>query len=139
MRFTIFFLLICLHMPVFARDNGAVTIEVGGKSLITYQAAPLENPKGNDKNPAEQFKGSNFIHPLKTPSGFSVTSIQPADHLHHFGLWWPWKHIQIGERIINCWEMQAGEGIVQAKSFKPIKNGLMVMQNLIISGMTIYP
>ena len=37
--------------------------------LMKYQDAPLENPKGGEK-----FKVSNFIHPLKTPSGFTVTA-----------------------------------------------------------------
>ena len=74
-------------------------MEVGGKKRVFYQAEPLSNPRGGDR-----FKGSNFVHPLKTPSGFVVTDAQPEDHLHHFGLWWPWKYIQVSERCCagNC-------------------------------------
>jgi hypothetical protein len=65
-------------------DDGKLYVKVDDKELITYQAKPMKDPRGG-----EGFKGSNFIHPLKTPAGFIVTDIQPEDHYHHFGLWWP--------------------------------------------------
>ena len=56
-------------------------IRQGQVEQLGYQAQPLGEPVGGDK-----FKASNFIHPLKTPLGFTVTQAQPEDHLHHFGL-----------------------------------------------------
>jgi hypothetical protein len=103
-----------------ASAESQVTIPVGDEALVTYQAAPLEDPVGG-----EQFKGSNFIHPLKTPSGFVVTDSQPKDHAHHFGLWWPWKFIEHDGRKILCWELQRGEGIVRAESHETTENGLI--------------
>jgi sialate O-acetylesterase len=97
-----------------------VTIPVEGKNLVTYQAGPLVEPVGGDA-----FNGSNFIHPLKTPSGFIVTDSQPKDHPHHFGLWWPWKYIEFEGRKILCWELQKGDGIVQAKGNESTSNGLI--------------
>jgi len=94
----------------FAADEGQLVVKVDGRELITYQQAPMTAPKGGDK-----FKGSNFLHPLKTPSGFVVTDLQPGDHLHHLGLWWPWKHVEVDGRKILCWEMQSGDGIIQAQ------------------------
>ena len=87
-----------------------LTVKHGRTKILTYQAKPMRKPVGGD-----EFKGSNFIHPLKTPSGFTLTDLQPADHLHHFGLWWPWKFVKLGERKILCWELQKGDGIIQAK------------------------
>ena len=78
--------------------------------LVTYQKAPLTDPAGGD-----MFKGSDFFHPLKTPSGFIVTELQPEDHLHHFGLWWPWKYVMVNGRKVLFWEPQRGEGIVEAQ------------------------
>ncbi len=103
--------------PLMASDR--VAIKVSDKELISYQATPLVTPKGGDA-----FQGSHFIHPLKTPSGFIVTDCQPDDHKHHFGLWWPWKFIQTGDRKINCWELQQGDGLIQATENTQIKNGL---------------
>lgn len=100
---------ICLSIN-YAIANETLSVKVDGKDLIIYQAQPMTSPKGGDK-----FSGSNFIHPLKTPSGFVVTDLQPNDHLHHFGLWWPWKYVVTEGRKVLCWELQQGEGIVEAK------------------------
>ncbi len=96
-----------------------VGIAVDGQERVFYQAEPLVHPRGG-----ERFKGSNFIHPLQTPSGFVVTDCQPADHPHHFGLWWPWKYIKIDSRKILCWELQQGDGLIRAVRYEPITQGL---------------
>ncbi len=111
-------LLVALSGNLFGHDQ--VSLLVDDQELIVYQAAPLANPKGGD-----QFKGSNFIHPLKTPSGFTVTDSQPGDHPHHFGLWWPWKFIELEGRKILCWELQKGDGIVEAKEHQMTDEGLI--------------
>jgi hypothetical protein len=68
------------------KTNGSLVVSKGENALVEYRIEPIKNPAGGST-----FKGSNFIHPLKTPSGFCVTDSQPNDHPHHFGLWWPWK------------------------------------------------
>ncbi|MDD2598750.1 MAG: PmoA family protein [Kiritimatiellae bacterium] len=95
-----------------------LVVQVDGKDLITYQAQPMSAPKGGDK-----FKASDFIHPLKTPAGFTVTGIQPDDHLHHLGLWWPWKHVEVDGRKVLCWELQKGDGVVQAQGAQKTPDG----------------
>ena len=100
-------------------DDGTVMLDVGGNALVSYQSAPMVNPPNGDK-----FKGSNFFHPLKTPSGFVVTDSHPGDHPHHFGLWWPWKYVETGGRKVLCWELQKGDGIIEAKESALTKNGL---------------
>jgi len=100
--------------------HNRVSIPVEGKDLVDYQTAPILEPRGG-----AAFKGSNFIHPLKTPAGFTVTDSQPGDHLHHFGLWWPWKYIEHAGRKILCWELQNGDGLVEAQSYESTPNGLL--------------
>lgn len=85
---------------------------------FAWQARPLSAPKGGEK-----FAGSAFLHPLRTPSGFEWTTIQPADHLHHFGLWWPWKYIEVDGAKYNCWEIQEGQGAHVARCAKSLSNG----------------
>lgn len=116
--FSIIIYAVCFPASVTQADDEKLIVKVDGKELITYQAKPMLNPKGGDK-----FHGSNFIHPLKTPSGFVVTDLQPSDHLHHFGLWWPWKYIEVDGRKILCWELQKGDGIVQAQGGKLTADG----------------
>lgn len=112
---------------VAAADAGAVwstresagrleVIDPAGKLVFGWQSGPLANPKGGAK-----FAGSAFLHPLTTPAGFEVTAIQPPDHLHHFGLWWPWKFLQVDGRKLNGWEIQDGQARHLARSAKVVR------------------
>ena len=94
---------------------GKIEASQGGAPLLTWQAKPLENPVGGAK-----FAGSAFLHPMRTPAGFEWTSAQPADHKHHFGLWWPWKFIEVEGTQYNTWEIQEGQGAHVARSFKKL-------------------
>lgn len=100
----------------FQKAEGRVEALHGDTVIFGWQEKPLTNPKGGEK-----FAGSAFVHPLRTPSGFEVTNIQPADHLHHFGIWWPWKYIEVGGQKYNCWEIQEGQGAHIATTVKTIR------------------
>jgi hypothetical protein len=89
----------------------------GDKLMLAWQVEPLAEPKGGGK-----FAASAFIHPLCTPDGFACTNIQPSDHLHHLGIWWPWKHVEVDGKKSNTWEMQEGQGAHVARSVKPLAN-----------------
>lgn len=91
--------------------DGTLEARLGETALASWQAKPLANSKGGEK-----FAASAFLHQLKTPSGFEWCAIQPADHLHHFGLWWPWKYIETGGEKFNTWEIQEGQGAHRAAS-----------------------
>jgi hypothetical protein len=86
-------------------DQGRIEIRDNGKLVFGWQSAPIKTPRGGP-----EFAGSAFIHPLCTPSGFKLTDIQPSDHLHHFGVWWPWKHVSVDGKKFNTWELQKKEG-----------------------------
>ncbi len=96
--------------------DGRVEAVRGEEVIFGWQAKPLLNATGGEK-----FAGSAFVHPLRTPSGFECTLIQPGDHLHHFGLWWPWKYIEVGGQKYNCWEIQEGQGAQIATAVKAIQ------------------
>jgi hypothetical protein len=97
--------------------EAAVELQQGGNQIFAWQHEPLSAPIGGDK-----FAASAFIHPLRTPSGFECTTIQPSDHLHHLGLWWPWKFIEVEGKKFNCWEIQEGQGAHVARSVKNLSN-----------------
>jgi hypothetical protein len=90
---------------VAAERAGRIEVHDGGRLVLAWQVAPLANPAGGDR-----FHASAFLHPLCTPGGFGLTQIQPADHLHHFGVWWPWKFLEVDGRRHNTWELQQNEG-----------------------------
>lgn len=81
------------------------------RELLRYQVTPMTNPTGG-----ERFAGSAFIHPLNTPAGFNLTNANAGSHhLHHFGLWWPWKYVAVDGRRFNSWELQQGQGMVRGR------------------------
>ncbi len=101
-----------------AEQDGRIEANFGKSLMLAWQKQPLANPAGGEK-----FAGSAFLHPLRTPSGFEWTTIQPKDHLHHFGLWWPWKFIEVEGTKFNCWEIQENQGAHVARSAKTLTNG----------------
>ena len=44
--------------------------------------------------------GKPYMHPLRTPSGLTLTDVRPSDHPWHKGLWFSWKFLNGA----NCWE-----------------------------------
>ena len=98
-------------------NDSRVEVRSGDATLFGWQAKPLSQPVGGEK-----FATSAFIHPLRTPSGFECTTIQPSDHLHHLGVWWPWKFIEVDGARHNCWEIQEGQGGNVAKAVKRIES-----------------
>jgi len=98
--------------------EGAVTAKHGDTQQLTWQMDPLGHPSGSDA-----FLPSAFLHPLRTPAGFEWTQAFPGDHIHHLGVWWPWKHIVVDGETYNCWELQHGQGAHHAVSAKEITSG----------------
>ena len=101
-----------------AVKDGRVEAKLGERLIMAWQSKPLANARGGDK-----FQGSAFLHPLCTPAGFQWTESQPADHMHHFGLWWPWKFNEVDGARYNCWEIQEGQGALVARSVTALAGG----------------
>ncbi|WP_194778523.1 DUF6807 domain-containing protein [Pararhodonellum marinum] len=76
--------------------------------LLTYQKAVAQVPDGVK----EEFSKSGFIHPLNSPSGQTLTRIQPPDHYHHYGIWGPWTKTTIEGRAVDFWNLGDGTGRV---------------------------
>ena len=89
----------------------------GDNLIFGWQKEPLANPAGGKK-----FAASAFIHPLRTPGGFECTTVQPSDHLHHLGIWWPWKFVEVDGKKFNTWEIQEGQGAHVSRSVKTISS-----------------
>jgi hypothetical protein len=100
--------------PAIASDE-RLEFRQGENVIFGWQKELLAKPAGGEK-----FATSAFIHPLRTPGGFECTTIQPSDHLHHLGLWWPWKFIEVDGKKFNTWEIQEGQGAHVARSVKKI-------------------
>jgi hypothetical protein len=57
-------------------------------------------------------RGKVFFDPLTLNGGPSLTNFRPADHPHHYALWFSWKYIN----HTNYWEESIGPGVSAGKT-----------------------
>jgi hypothetical protein len=81
-----------------ARDDKALTWKNGDKVVWSFSFDPA--------------RGKAFFEPLTVNGGPSLTSFRPADHPHHYSLWFSWKYIN----HTNYWEEQVGPGVSAGKT-----------------------
>ncbi len=89
-----------------------------GKSLLTYRYTVKQPPAGVD----EAYGRSGYIHPLSTLSGKVLTSIQPEDHYHHYGLWNPWTRVEYRGQVYDLWNLGDKKGTVRFAGFEEVFN-----------------
>ena len=84
-----------------------------GRQVLNYRFATTYPPEGVDP----LYMRSGYIHPLWSPGGEPLTSVQPADHYHHYGIWGPWTLTHIDGRETDFWNLVKGEGTVRFAGF----------------------
>jgi hypothetical protein len=88
----------------------ALLLKKDGKNILQYNYAHVEPPAGVDK----AYGRSGFIHPAYSPDGNILTTIQPKDHRHHFGIWNPWTHVIYDGTLYDLWNLGDKQGTVRA-------------------------
>lgn len=79
-------------------DNGVEILE-GNDPVLFYQKTC--------KSSNGEYSINNYIHPLFSLEGDTLTEEFPADHPHHRGLFWAWHQIYIGTQSIgDSWTME---------------------------------
>ncbi len=90
-------------------DGRSVTVNVRGKTVLTYHTAVVTPPDGLDA----VYRRSGFIHPLQTPGGRVLTAAFPADHPHQHGIFNAWVKTEFDGRPVNFWDQAGGTGTVE--------------------------
>jgi len=96
-----------------SQTDKALIIKKGDQDLWQYNHAIAYPPEGAD--PA--YARSGFVHPMWSPSGKSLTRIQPPDHYHHYGLWNPWTRAEFKGETIDFWNLKEQQGTVRFANF----------------------
>ena len=117
------------------KSDGNLTLYAEKNPILSYRYETMFPPKGVDP----LFKRSGFIHPLWSPKGEMLSRVQPPDHYHHYGIWGPWTLTHIGDREIDFWNLNKGEGTVKFAGFLSettgsVFSGLRVLQQHIDFG-----
>lgn len=82
---------------VFRTESAGIWLYEAGKPVYYYRKMP--------KIAAGQYVCNNYLHPVFTPAGDTLTEEFPADHPYHRGIYWAWHQVFIGEQ-------RAGDGWV---------------------------
>lgn len=93
--------------------------DADNRLLLAYRHALQPVPEG--VNPL--YGRAGFIHPLNTPSGETLTRIQPPDHYHHYGLWNPWTRIAYDGKTYDLWNLGDNQGTVRFEAFEKVYEG----------------
>lgn len=119
--FTTFLLCGCrsLQLTSEVTDTGkSLQYKIGDKPTFTYNYQTIYPPFGIDT----VYKRSGFIHPLRTIGGEILTNLSPADHYHHFGLWYAWTKTTFEGNEIDFWNLNKKQGTVRFRQFNRISN-----------------
>ncbi|MBC8768329.1 PmoA family protein [Arenibacter sp. BSSL-BM3] len=103
------------------KNNGNLQLLKGSIPLLTYRYGMTYPPKGVDSI----FRKSGYLHPLLSPSGDTLSRIQPPDHYHHYGIWGPWTHTQIEGERVDFWNLVERQGTVLFKDFNDTYSGAL--------------
>lgn len=106
--------------PMKVKNTGkALILQKDDKKIMQYNYAVTYPPAGVD--PA--FRRSGYIHPLWSPTGETLTTIQPRDHYHHYGIWNPWTKLEYAGKIYDLWNLGDKKGTVRAKTVLSQESG----------------
>ena len=101
------------------KEQGGLTLALGNGGRLDYRYGMTYPPEGVDS----VYRKSGYIHPVITPSGDTLSRIQPPDHYHHYGIWGPWTHTQISGQQVDFWNLGDRKGTVLFKEFKEVISG----------------
>ena len=99
--------------------RNALVLKKDGKNILQYNYTHVAPPAGVD--PA--YGRSGFIHPAYSPSGNILTTIQPKDHYHHYGIWNPWTRMEYDGKTYDLWNIGNKQGTVKARDIEETFQG----------------
>ena len=83
----------------FTESEQGVTLSEGGKAVFFYQKEP--------KVLGGRYICNDYLHPVLTPWGDTLTEEAPPDHPYHRGIFWSWhQHYINGRSMGDGWIME---------------------------------
>lgn len=100
---------------------GGASVERGEAELrMTADRAPVARYRIEPELPRPEldtlYRRAGYLHPVRTPSGGTVTGDYPPDHAHHHGVWAAWTNTQYRERTPDFWNTPEGTGTVRVEA-----------------------
>lgn len=92
--------------------DGNLILRQNGQNIIQYNTKIRQLPPDTDPS----YQRAGYLHPVWSPAGRILTEINPADHLHHYGIWNPWTSILYDGGMYDLWNLIKKQGTVQLDS-----------------------
>jgi hypothetical protein len=83
----------CSTPFVFTENENGIGLSEDGNPVFYYQRVP--------KSRTGEYVCNNYLHPLYTLKGDTITEEFPADHLFHRGVFWAWHQLYAGEKNLG--------------------------------------
>ncbi len=115
---SLMFLAACSNQSTieFTQTDQGVLFTENGANVLFYQQAPKSFDGGYTRN--------NYVHPLWSLDGDTLTEDYPPDHAHHRGIFWTWHQIYVGDtRLGDAWECRDFVWDVTEAEVKDAENG----------------
>jgi hypothetical protein len=108
----------------FTEKDGRIELHEGPDPVFVYQKA--------HKSPNGEVFFNNYIHPLYSLCGDTLTEEFPSDHLHHRGIFWAWHQIFIDTMSMgDGWMMEdVSNDIVSVQTSKDKNRAQLVVRVL---------
>ncbi|MBN1482739.1 hypothetical protein EH223_12190 [candidate division KSB1 bacterium] len=104
-------------------DQGFLFTE-NGSNVAFYQRAPKSYNGAYTRN--------NYVHPLWSLAGDTLTEDYPPDHAHHRGIFWAWHQICVGDkRLGDAWECRDFVWDVADATIEDAENGAKTLSVLV--------
>lgn len=98
----------------FLRGAGRrVEFGAGSEVIAAYHLKPDPLPRADIDS---MYTRSGYLHPVRTPSGRTITDDYPPNHIHHHGIWAAWTSTRFQGRAPDFWNMGDGSGTVVVDS-----------------------
>lgn len=91
------------------RDRRSLSVSVDDEPVLRYWTDERPLPRAELDS---IFLRGGYLHPVRTPSGRTVTGDYAAGHPHHHGIWSAWTKTEFRGRTPDFWNMQHGTGAV---------------------------
>jgi hypothetical protein len=80
------------------QPGGKLELTENGKPVLVYNYG-LQLKEGVK----EQYRRTDYIHPIYDLDGVVITEDFPKDHFHHRGLFWAWPEVTVGGKQYDPW------------------------------------
>ncbi|RLS57431.1 MAG: hypothetical protein DWH91_04485 [Planctomycetota bacterium] len=90
-------------------QEGRIRLEDDSHEILTYHQSLSSPPAGI----ARHYARSGHIHPLKTPTGQTLTAEFPADHAHQHGVFFAWVNTLYHGHKVDFWNQGTQLGTVR--------------------------